>query len=114
LIGTLGELGMLASEHTGTGLKGAGRFIRQSGNYLVTYPRLAVRGRRVPCTNNLIERLMGEMAKRVKNRWMHWSTAGLENLLNILLIRYCEKRLYSSLREKFYKEEDLIVEVKIT
>ncbi len=86
----------------------------QSANYLVTYARLAVKGHRVPYTNNLIERLMGEVSKRVKNRWMHWSTTGLENMLNILLVRYCDKSLYSSLMEKFYKEEDVIIEVKIT
>ena len=111
---TLAELRKLASELVDAGFEGAGKFIRQSGNYLVTYARLAVKGERIPYTNNLIERLMGEVAKRVKNRWMHWSTVGLENMLNILLMRYCDKRLYSSLKENVYKEEDVIIEVKIT
>jgi hypothetical protein len=70
-------------------------------------------GVRIPYTNNLIERLMGEVAKRVKNRWMYWSTVGLENMLNILLFRYCDKRLYSSYK-KFYKEEETIIKEKIT
>ena len=95
-------------------MEGVGKYIRQSANYLVTYARLAVKGERIPYTNNLIERLMGEVAKRVKNRWMHWSTVGLENMLNILLVRYCDKRLYSSLKENFYKIEDVTIEVKIT
>jgi hypothetical protein len=42
---------------------------------------LAVKEICIPYTNNLVERLMGEVAKRVKNKWMHWSTKGLENLL---------------------------------
>ena len=111
---TLVELRKLASELVDAGFEGAGKFIRQSANYLVTYARLAVKGESIPYTNNLIERLMGEVAKRVKHRWMHWSTVGLENMLNILLVRYCDKRLYSSLKENFYKEEDVIIEVKIT
>jgi len=68
----------------------------------------------VPYTNNLIERLMGEVAKRVKNRWMHWSTEGLENLLNILLIRYCNRRLYASLKQKYYKDDSTVINVKKT
>jgi hypothetical protein len=43
-----------------------------------------------------------------------WSAAGLENLLNILLVRYCDRQLYSSLMEKFYKREDVMIEAKIT
>ena len=111
---TLTELRKLASELTDAGLEGVGKYIRQSANYLVTYARLAVKGERIPYTNNLIERLMGEIAKRVKNRWMHWSTVGLENMLNILLVRYCDKSLYSSLKENFYKIEEVTIEVKIT
>ena len=68
----------------------------------------------MPYTNNLIERLMGEVAKRVKNRWMHWSTEGLENLLNILLIRYCNRRLYASLKQKYYKDDSTVINVKKT
>jgi len=44
---------------------------------------------------------MGEIAKRIKNKWMHWSTQGLENLLNILLARYCNKKRYKKLKEKY-------------
>ncbi len=50
------------------GLPGAAKFIRNSANILVTYARLAMKGVRVPYTNNRVERLMGEVAKRVKNK----------------------------------------------
>jgi hypothetical protein len=81
---------------------------------MVTFARLAMKGVSVPYTNNLIERLMGEIAKRVKNRWMHWSTTGLENLLNILLVRYCNRRLYVTLKQKYYKDDNNVIMVKIT
>ena len=111
---TLGELKKLAGELAGEGLTGAARFIRNSANYMVTFARLAMKGLSVPDTNNLIERLMGEVAKRVKNRWMHWSTTGLENLLNILLVRYCDRDLYASLKQNFYKDEEAVIYVKVT
>ena len=45
---------------------------------------------------------------------MHWSTEGLENLLNILLVRYCDKELYASLKQNFYKDEEAVINVKVT
>jgi len=66
-----GELKKLAGELVEMGLTGAAKFIRNSANILVTYARLTMKGVRVPYTNNQVERLMGEVAKRVKNRWMH-------------------------------------------
>jgi hypothetical protein len=43
-----------------------------------------------------MERLMGEIAKRMKNRWMSWSKRGAKNLLNLLLRRYAERERYES------------------
>ena len=111
---TLRELKELAQELMEEGLTAAAKFLRNSVNYLVTYARLAMKQIHVPYTNNLMERLMGEVAKRVKNRWMHWSTEGLENLLNILLVRYCDRRLYATLKQKYYKDENTVIMVKIT
>ena len=111
---TLNELRKLSRELTREGLTGAAKFIRNSANYMVTFARLAMKGLSVPYTNNLIERLMGEVAKRVKNRWMHWSTTGLENLLNILLVRYCDRELYASLKQNFYKDAEAVIIVKVT
>ncbi|MEM3564697.1 MAG: hypothetical protein QXR19_15810 [Candidatus Jordarchaeaceae archaeon] len=46
-------------------------------NYTVAFARLVV-GRmvEVPCMDNLIERLVGGMAKGFDNRWMLWSAGG--------------------------------------
>jgi len=111
---TLIDLKKLAQKLVEDGLTAAAKFLRNSANYMVTFARLAAKQVRIPYTNNLIERLMGEIAKRVKNRWMHWSTKGLENLLNILLVRYCDRRLYDQLKESYLNQEKrTIIQVKI-
>jgi len=45
---------------------------------------------------------------------MHWSTVGLKKMYNILRARYCDKRIYSSLKEEFNKEEETVIKVEIT
>ena len=102
---TLRDLKELARELAEEGLTGAAKFLRNSANYMITFARLAMKQVLIPYTNNLMERLMGEIAKRVKNRWMHWSATGLENLLSILLVRYCNRRLYDRLRESYLSRE---------
>lgn len=111
---TLSELDKLSRVLLSDGLESAARFIRNSANYMVTFARLAMKGTRVPYTNNLVERLMGEIAKRIKNKWMHWSTRGLENLLNILLARYSNKRVYGEMKEKYLSPKNTIVRLAIT
>jgi transposase-like protein len=65
---TLDELKKLAQELGEEGLTAAAKFLRNSANYMVTFARLAMKQVRIPYTNNLMERLMGEIAKRVKNK----------------------------------------------
>jgi hypothetical protein len=57
---------------------------------------------------------MGEVVKRIKHKWMHWSIRGLENLLNILLARYCNKRVYSKMKEKYLSLKGTIVKIAVT
>ena len=111
---TLSDLKQLARELMEDGLTGAAKFIRNSANYMITFAKLAMKQVRIPYTNNLIERLMGEIAKRVKNKWMHWSTRGLENLLNILLVRYCNKERFNRLKQKYLNQTDTFIHIKIT
>nr|MDO8080406.1 transposase [Candidatus Freyarchaeota archaeon] len=112
---TLADLKELAKELVEDGLMGTAKFLRNSANYLVTFARLAAAGIKAPYTNNLIERLMGEIAKRVKNKWMHWSTQGLENLLNILLVRYCNEQLFSEIKEKYLNQGNKpLIQITIT
>lgn len=111
---TLLELEMLSKQLFLDGLDVVARFIRNSANYMVTFARLAMANVSVSWTNNLIERLMGEVAKRIKNKWMHWSTKGLENLLNILLARYCNKRFYGEMKERYLSSNKAIVRIAVT
>lgn len=112
---TLADLKQLAKELVEEGLTTTAKFIRNSANYMVTFARLAIKQVLIPYTNNLIERLMGEVAKRVKNKWMHWSTTGLENLLNILLARYCNKERYNKLKETYLSQENkTLIQITVT
>jgi len=111
---TLSELEVLSRELLSDGLETVARFIRNSANYMVTFARLALKEVCVPITNNLVERLMGEVAKRIKHKWMHWSTRGLENLLNILLARYCNKRVYGEMKERYLSVNGAIVKIAVT
>lgn len=98
---TLDDLKKLAEAVGRMGYWKVRKFVKNCANYMVTFARLVISGIKVPYTSNMIERLMGEIAKRVKNKWMHWSATGLENLLNILLVRYCNKKLYKKIWNKY-------------
>jgi hypothetical protein len=83
---------------------------------MVTFARLAIIGVRVPETSNMIERLMGEIAKRVENRWARWSELGLQNLLSMLLARYCNKSRYNEILDRYVHGpcKDIIMEAELT
>ena len=108
------ELKKISSELLAVGLMSVSRFICNSANFMVTFARLAMKGVSVPFSNNLVERLMGEIAKRVKHKWMHWSERGLENLLNILLARYCNKRTFKEMKEKYLSPSNTIIKITTT
>jgi len=65
----------------------------------------------IPWHNNWMERLMGEIAKRMKNKWMSWSAKGFRNLLNLLLKRDAEKGRYETFTGKL-AGKGYVVEVK--
>jgi hypothetical protein len=77
------------------------KFINRVSNHSVTFARICYqRGKLVPWNNNLIERLMGELSKRIKHKWMHWSTRGLEAIANLILLRYTDEQRYCGFRDK--------------
>jgi transposase-like protein len=89
------ELSGLADEMEERSYVKTAAFIRSHARFMVTFAKVALeKGIRMPYTSNAIERLMGEISRRCKHKWMSWSTNGLENLLAILLIRYAEERFY--------------------
>jgi hypothetical protein len=44
---------------------------------------------------------MGEVAKRCKNRWMHWGTEGLRSMLIFVLVRYCCEEVYEGFKKDY-------------
>ncbi len=62
--------------------------------FLFAYKRLE--GINIPWHNNKMERKMGEIAKRMKNKWMKWSERGAENLANLLMKMRYEWNVYES------------------
>jgi transposase-like protein len=91
---TLKQLSILAARLKRRGYREAAEFLTRNSNLLVTFAELASEGVRIPYTTNQIERLMGEIAKRCKHRWAHWSSRGLRNLLTLILIHYTNPTLY--------------------
>jgi hypothetical protein len=113
---TVDALKALAKRLLKLGCYKAAEFIRRCSNTAVTFARLAVKGVRVPWNSNIVERLMGEISKRCKHKWMRWTTKGLEAILNIILVRYTSEEKYQRFKEKITKAENqrfIYGEVKI-
>jgi hypothetical protein len=100
---TLKELGEIASRMEKKGYqKKTAQFIRTHAVQMVTFAKIALTMNvRIPHTSNSIERLMGEISKRCKHKWAHWSTTGLENMLWIVLVRYTNPRLFKAFWNRY-------------
>jgi len=83
------------------GCSRAAAFLNTYSNTLVTFARLSLNGIHVPWNSNMIERLMGEISKRVKHKWMRWTTRGLEAILRFILVRYTSPWLYRRFRNEY-------------
>jgi hypothetical protein len=105
---TLRELHATAHRLRERGYPRAAAFITKHARFMVTFAELALEGVRIPYTTNRIERLMGEISKRCKHRWMHWSTSGLRNILTLVLIRYTDEALYESFKNAYIHNEAYI------
>ncbi len=75
-------------------------FLKTYSNTLVTFARLSINGIDIPWNSNMIERLMGEISKRVKHKWMRWTTRGLEAILRLILVRYTSPWQYRAFRNE--------------
>lgn len=114
---TVVELKKMSKELWKLGCRKTSTFIKEYSNNMVVFAKFAVKGRRVPWNSNIIERLMGEIAKRTKHKWMRWTTKGLETIINIILVRYCSEENYEEFKNIIMKSENLIfirTEVKIS
>ncbi len=114
---TVAELKKMSKELWKLGCRKTAKFIKDYSNCMVIFARFAVAGRRVPWNSNIIERLMGEISKRTKHKWMRWTTRGLETIINIILVRYCSEKNYEEFKNIIMKSENLIfikTEVKMS
>lgn len=93
---TVKGLTTLAEDLKMKGYPKTAAFIKSNAKFIVTFAKLALKNIQIPYTSNAIERLMGEISKRCKHKWMHWSTEGLENILQIILVRYTNPKLYKA------------------
>jgi len=90
----------LANRLIERGCSRAAEFLNAYSNTLVTFARLSLNGIYIPWNSNMIERLMGEISKRIKHKWMRWTTAGLEAILRFILVRYTSPGLYRRFRNE--------------
>ena len=54
-----------------------------------------------------IERLMGEIAKRCRHRWAHWSDEGLKNILTLILVHYTNPTLYEEYWQNYIHQDSI-------
>ncbi|MGI0128754.1 MAG: ISH6 family transposase [Thermoplasmata archaeon] len=77
------------------------RFLERVSNQVTTFATLALDGIEVPWHTNLLERLMGEVSKRCKHKWMSWTAQGSRALLTLLTTRALEP----STHEQFWRRK---------
>lgn len=106
---TLTELRKLSRSLWRRGYRKASLFISRNAKLMVTFAKLSAIGLdNIPYTSNIIERMMGEIAKRCKHKWAHWSTKGLENMLWILLARYTDTQSYDQFWKQYIHPPNII------
>ena len=98
---TLQELCEMAAQLEQRGYLKAASFITRNARFMVTFAELALDGIEIPYTNNRMERLMGEVSKRCKGHWRHWSTTGLRNILALVLTRYTDENFYRQFKNAY-------------
>lgn len=99
---TIDGLHELADDLDKRGCRQTATYLRKWSNRVVTFAKLAVDDltMKVPWTSNVVERLMGEISKRCKHKWMRWTSKGLESILRLLLVRYTKQPLYEAFVEE--------------
>ena len=72
------------------------RFFKRHMKSILLFAYKRLEGITIPWHKNRMERKMGEIAKRMKNKWMKWSERGAENLGNLLMKMRFERASYES------------------
>ena len=91
---TINQLMSIAEGLKFNGLKKAHNFIKRHLQTVTLFAREALNHIKIPWTNNMMERFIGEVTFRIKNRWAHWSKSGLNSIIHLIAHKFC-------LRNKF-------------
>lgn len=105
---TLRELREMTCSLRHRGYPKAAEFLTKYSRFMVTFAELILKGVEIPYTTNRIERLMGEISKGCKHKWMHWSTRGLKNVLTLVLVRCTDEALYEGFKNAYIHNEAFI------
>ena len=89
-------LSEFAEEMESKGYWRVSRFFKRHMKSILLFAYKRLEGINIPWHNNRMERKMGEIAKRMKNKWMKWSERGAENLGNLLMKMRFERGSYES------------------
>jgi len=90
------------------------RFFRKHMKNVLLFAYKKLEGISIPWHNNRMERKMGEISKRMKNKWMKWSDRGAENLASLLMKMRFEKDVYESFIVEVMKlDKDIKWEVNL-
>ncbi|MHB8586400.1 MAG: ISH6 family transposase [Thermoplasmatota archaeon] len=106
---TTKEIRRLATRVQDDGWSKAALFLRRVSLTVVTFAELALKGITIPWHNNLLERLMGEVSKRCKHRWMSWTTKGASALLTLVILRAVEPDTHAHYwRQKLFPNAPMV------
>lgn len=101
------DLKSLSDELIVYGCFKAAKFVKDYSNFAVTYSMLSLEGKNVPWNSNVIERLMGEIQKRCKHKWMRWGTEGQEAILDLILTQYISPQIYEEYKNHILENKNL-------
>ena len=85
------ELEDLATSLMEKGYSRGAVFIMKYLDKVTLFAEESIRLVKVPWTNNIMERFVGEVSFRIKNRWAHWSKVGLNTMISLIVQRYCSR-----------------------
>jgi len=88
---TKNKLTVVAQSLLDSGYQKARNFIIKHLETVTLFAKEAVNQVKVPWTNNIMERFIGEVSFRIKNRWAHWGKEGLNAIIHLIIQKYCKR-----------------------
>jgi len=88
---TKDELVKLANKLIKNGHPNVAKYILKHMGTVTLFAKEAMDEIKIPWTNNIMERFVGEITFRIKKIWAHWSPVGLNSIIYLIISRYCSK-----------------------